>query len=737
MKINLGSSKLHKSLFPISFDSSSTTNFGECVPNFCQEVVSDSHVNINLRQGVRFAPLTLPTFGKAFLHSYAFYHKFSDLWSPFNDFLARTPYSTASGTSYVPQSVPSFSLDFLWFLVLNHCDFSFWSVSSKVVSNPSSSPLNVGVYNLSPVTLSQSAGSLQLGFVRTVAQAMKSTLARTYLSSTTRKTNLIYPLSGSAPCRFIPSTSSADSTAVTPAGADFIFSCSPSTIYSGLIGSPSFTAVGTSTAEYLCCIKLNNSGKFLRKIFMGLGYQIKNVNTSVSALPLFAYFKSYFNTFAPKRFLKYDQTSFGMIMSSIVNTGSSFSSVVLSDSVTSSSLLPKFIDELLSCYYTQDTDYYSSQILGLINDYGNPVSQSYLGVGADSDDPTLSSISSYPSLNAVPGINFNDRDSDSNNSGDGLLHTQAQQNVLARLTSFVNRRSLLGGKISDLLESVFGIPKRDVLDDDNPFVGSSVLDVEFNDVFSTAETQEASLGEYAGKASAAGDVGHFSVNCSSPGLVISFSCLVPRTQKVQGVNPCLFHTSPDTYYNPMFDGVTLLPTNRLSLYCVDSVVDTSNSSTSFGNQSLFAEYKTKSQGILNGDLSLLSTKSTYDSFTMDQTIANYVSQDSIGDDGSVKCVITAPNVSSCVAGTMWRYVGRWLWLGNFDRIFVNQRQTYSTQYPDYVDITWQDRDTHVTDDNLIIHTLVDLKINAPMLPLEDSYMTRDLEQLSHRDGSRA
>lgn len=737
MKINLGSSKLSKSLFPISFDSSSTTNFGECIPNFCQEVVSDSHVNIDLRQGVRFAPLTLPTFGKAFLHSYAFYHKFVDLWCPFNDFLAQTPFTTSSGSAYVPKEVPSIFLDYLWFIVLNHSTFSYWKIDTQTVRNPAGSPLNVGHFSVSPVSISPSQVPLGItrGLVRTVAAALASSPDSfvPYLEAPGRKTNLIYGLTSPAPCTYIQST---DDSPITPAGSDFMFICKSNSVY--VPNGTQWSAINGST-QYLCCLKLNNSGKFLRKIFLGLGYHLKNSHVSVSVLPLIAYFKSYFQTFAPKRFIKYDQTSFGRVMSSVINLGRSFSDVLFSDSYTTSSLLPDFIDDLLSCYYTQDTDYYSSQILGLTNDYGSSLSQPYLGVDVDTSEPRQSVLRSYPTLTDVPGINFNDPQSEENVGGDGMMHTQAQQNVLARLTSFVNRRSLVGGKIADLLESVFGIPKGDVLDDSNPFVGSAVLDVEFSDVFSTAETQQGSLGEYAGKASAAGDVGKFNVNCSSPGLVLAFSCLVPRTQKVQGINPCLFHTRSWDYYNPMFDGVTLLPTNKLSLYCVDSLVDNYNSSTpqSFGNQSLFAEYKTRSQGILNGDLSLLSTKSTYDSFTMDQTIANYVTQDPIGDDGSVDFVVTSPNVQNCVAGTMWRYIGRWLWLGNFDRIFVNQRQIYSTDYSDYSNVTWMNRDTHVTDDNLIIHSIVDLKINAPMLPLEDSYMTRDINELSSDRGERA
>nr|CDL65701.1 unnamed protein product [uncultured bacterium] len=737
MKINLGGTTQKKEFFPISFDSSTTSNFGECVPTFFQEVVAGSHLRIDLRSAVRFAPLTLPTFGMAYLHSYAFYHKFCDLWKPYNDFLARTPYSNGSGFSYVPTQVPSLPLSYLWFIVLCHSKWSLWKVTSGSVVNPASSPLNVGSYSVTPeaIHLPSAVKQFNDGLVRTLASVVlkSSPLSRplaTYLDNPSRSSNLVWSRSGSSssPSTFV---SADDPDAVTPAGSDFMLDISSENLYQMIDGN--FTNEHISTGRRLLCLKLNNSGKFLRKIFMGLGYQLKNLDLSVpnvSMLPLFAFFKSYFSTFAPKRYIKYDQTFFGRVMTVVENTGNSLTDVLFSDTAFSKGGCPLagFIDDLLSCFYTQDTDYYSSQIIGLVNDYGNDIDQRYISVDSEIS-PTVESVTSLVGNNSTPFVSFSE----------GLTHTQSQQNVLSRLTNFVNRRSLVGGKIADLLQSVFGISKQDVLDDDNPYIGSSVLDVDFSDVFSTAETAEGSLGEYAGRALGRGS-DKFTVDCSSPGIVLAFSTVVPRTQKVQGVNPFLFHVSPSDYYNPQFDGITLLPTSKLSLYCVDSIADVqgaANFTRSFGNQSLFAEYKMRTQGILNGDLSLMSTKSSYDSFTMDQTIANYVAQDSTSEDGTVNFTLTSPNSARLSAGTMWRYIGRWLWLGNFDRIFLNTRQQYSTDYPDYADITWSSRDTHVTDDNLIVHNIVDLKINAPMLPLEDSYMTRDLEELRNGFGVRS
>ena len=737
---------MSKSFFPISFDSSTTSNFGECIPQFCHEVVSDSHVNIDLRSAVRLAPLSLPTFGKAYLHSYAFYHKFCDLWKPYNDFIAQTPYSNGSGTTYIPTSVPSVPLNYLWFIVLAHSSFTVWNVSNSI--SVSSGPLSVDNFTVSPRPLvDDEVSQLNLGLVATLARQASFVNSDTdngplysYLDSPSRKSNLVYPLANNAPSVCVPSSSD---DAVYPSGSDYMLALNGSFVFKRMSDGSLSPLQSSSGGSVLLCFKLNNSGKLLRKILMGLGYHIKHVgasdritflkSTSLSALPLFAFYKSYFSTFAPKRFVKYDQTFFGRVMAAIENTGSSFVDTVFTDDVFSTgSPLSGLIDDLLSCFYTEDTDYYSSQIIGLANDFGGSLMQQYLGVNK-SDNAQVGSLSDDPSNSNVPAIDL---------ASSPMKHSQAQQNVMARLTNFVNRRSLLGGKIADLLESVFGIPKKDVFDDDNPYIGSNVVDVDFSDVFSTAETAEGSLGEYAGKAIGVGSSNDLSVDCSSPGYILVFNALVPRTQKVQGINPNLFHVNPSDFYNPQFDGLTLLPTNKLSLYCVDALSDhhyITPDSPSFGNQSLFAEYKTRTQGILNGDLSLMSTKSSYDSFTMDQTIAHYVSQDVSGPGGSVVFSVTGPNTSNYAAGTMWRYIGRWLWLGNFDRIFVNTRQFYSTVFPGITEssFSWDSRDISVIDDNLVIHNVVDLKINAPMLPLEDSYMTRDLEDLGNSNGVRA
>lgn len=765
MKVNLGSSEHKKSFFPISLDSSTTSNFGECLPIFCHELVPNTHASFNINNAVRFGPLSFPTFGKAFLKTYAFSHKISDLYPPFDDLLAQTPFTSGSGSIYIPSSVPSVPLWFLWLSVISNCEFSIYNCSwngvgafsgsgefvysnlrygqiSSIRSSSNNTELTDQEISMSlPLWLlcSLFRGSSALPNLVTFPDAedyynyMFSDFSRDKLFFDNSASNL-----GSVYCRGSNDPNGNSRSSVLPSSSDYYF-CLPSSVtgYLSLDGSTGFVKSVSSSVNFyeddsltdslLVCIRLTDSGKFLRKILMGLGYQIAPLNTPVSILPIYAYFKSYFDTFAPKRFIKFEQSYFSRLINYVVNSGSSlFESIISSDNLASWSYV---IDDLLSCYYTKDTDYYSSQIIGLINDYGSSLSQKYLGVIDDiENDSELSSrvlsVSSSPDSNISPYLNLSST----------VSHTQAQQNILSRLTQFVNRRSVIGGKLADLLKSVFGISKKEV-DDYSSYIGSNSIDVNFGDVFSTAETSEASLGEYAGKALGFGSGDTYHIDVDTHSLILAFSVIVPRTQYVQGVNPILTHVNSSDFYNPMFDGLTLLPTRRSSLYCGDSIFTHDDNSVSFGNVPIYSEYKTKSCGVLSGDLSLNSTKSSFDSFTMDEIISSYnLYSHSSSDSNSGLFYNIQYNFNSLVCGTMWRYLGRWLWLGRFDRIFVNNRLSFSDFVYQNFPAAFQDihstRNIVRSDDNLVVHHVVNLDLNSAMVPLSGSFMTDDLVSLN-------
>lgn len=787
MKVNIGNDRLRRNPFMISLDSSTTANFGEVQPVFCAEVPPNTHIDLNIRDAVRFAPLSFPTFGKAYLKTYAFAHSLKDLYPPFDDLLARTPYTSVNGNVYTPTQIPSIPAYLLWLAVVSNCSFTFYHTNFDTITDFNASegtftnipltytPINNIHYSDGSVYISPSdesiAASLPLFLLNTIRGSSNSNIkifsdslgeADTfinYLLTPSSRDKIFFNSEGTNIGSVYKPAAPNDSVnpdayndIVTPQSADYLFPINSGMIhYLSRASGPSapietvtvpknsallFTPKGetTSSGDTFVAIRLNDSGKFLRKIFMGLGLQVAPTNTPISLLPIYAYFKSYFEEFAPKRFVKFEQSYFARFMNTIVNTGIRAVNLItsLDNSAYSESLgFNNLIDDLLSCYYTKDTDYYSAQIIGLINDYGQSISQNYIGQYDDSTDAPYPSISSVGNqykegtegLQAYVNLS-------KPNDGHTLLHTQSQQNILSRLTQLLNRRSLLGGKIASFLSSTFGI-STSAIDAYNGFIGSSTLDVNFSDVFSTAETSEGSLGEYAGKALAFGDGDHFSFDTKIHTLVIGLSVLIPRTQYVQGIQPFHTHLTPDSFYNPMFDGLTLLPTRRSSLYCGNTFFAFDDNDGSFGNLPIYSEYKTKTCGILNGDLSLKSTRDSYDSFTLDEVISP-ISSYSVDPDDSQKGTlrILQFNPHYMVAGTMWRYLGRWLWLGRFDRIFVNNRFTYN----DFLGSLSSKGDIYIkssrnlsrSDDNLIVHHVIDLKLNSAMVPLAGSFMTDDL-----------
>lgn len=786
MKVNIGNDRLKRKPFMISLDSSTTSNFGEVQPIFATEVPPNSHIDLNIRDAVRFAPLSFPTFGKAFLKTYAFAHSLKDLYPPFDDFLARTPYTAVNGNVYTPAQIPSVPAYLLWLAVLSNSTFTFYSTNYYFVADHKGSegtftdiplsytPVNDIHYSDGSTSISLGDASVSASLPLFLLNTLRGTSSPSlkgfsdplddvdyfinYLMNSDSRDKIFFDLYGkNIGCVYKPAAP-ADSShpdsfdIVSPQSADYLFPINSNMkqylLWSAsgqnpiLPGSTPNNSVLVfnpkdetfSSNDIFVAIRLNDSGKFLRKIFMGLGLQIAPTNTPISLLPIYAYFKSYFEEFAPKRFVKFEQTFFARFMNTLVNTGLSAINLITSldnDSYTDSLGFNNLIDDLLSCYYTKDTDYYSAQIIGLINDYGSIVQQQYLGEyynSNDSSNPDSGISTLHHAVNGGDGIQAHVYLSGEN--GSAILHTQAQQNILSRLTQLLNRRSVIGGKIASFLSSTFGI-STSAIENYNGFIGSSSLDVNFSDVFSTAETAEGSLGEYAGKALAFGNGDHFSFETKIHTLVIGLSVLIPRTQYVQGIQPFHTHITPDSFYNPMFDGLTLLPTRKSSLYCGNGFFAFDDSKKSFGNLPIYSEYKTKTCGILNGDLSLKSTRGSYDSFTLDEIISPITTYSVDPDDSQSGTFQTLQfNPKYMVAGTMWRYLGRWLWLGRFDRIFVNNRLNYF----DFIQTLDSFRVLNIrssrnlvrTDDNLIVHHVIDLKLNSAMVPLAGSFMTDDL-----------
>ncbi len=104
MKINIQKQAQRKSTFKATVPCSITLNFGQSTPIFMKELIPNTQITIDLKNFVRTAVMSLPTFGDYKLLTHAVFVPYSSLFKPFDSFLSKTKYN--AGTPFIPTQVP-------------------------------------------------------------------------------------------------------------------------------------------------------------------------------------------------------------------------------------------------------------------------------------------------------------------------------------------------------------------------------------------------------------------------------------------------------------------------------------------------------------------------------------------------------------------------------------------------------------------------------------------------------
>lgn len=446
------------------------------------------------------------------------------------------------------------------------------------------------------------------------------------------------------------------------------------------------------------CFKLNKVGRNIRKVLLGLGYKINYQTNPKSILPIFAYLKCYFDHWYPQRNITWKNTKAYKFLETIEQ----YNATNL-DEFAQHNVLKEFYESIASlgeCYYYQDPDYFSSQFSSLVN---NTVSDTF-GVPSASGprvDVGQLSPTTQPILSGTVSItNF----------------TSARIKALNFLSKYVNKHSVIGGRIDAWLKSQFGADY--VQKDDSYYIGEDSFNVDLSEVMSTSGTTEVNLGEYGGqgKGYSAGD--KLKVHAKTYGYYINMFVVVPLTRYNQGSNPNLNHLSKFDFYHSGLDGLTLLPTPKDSLFASEYINDsnTGDLSQSFGFQSIYQEYKNfGAQNILNGDMSLNSTRDTYRPYYLDRELTESRIERSQNVQGETLYLLTSGmKASDLVASINWRSIGLYTELGNYDRIFLANS----------ID---EDDPTKVRDDSIISQNIFEYDLVAPMLEYRDSLDTDGFE----------
>lgn len=742
-KIAIDSGSRPRAHFGLAHEVNTTAGFGDCQPLQCRLLVPNSKTTCSIESLVRMAPMVSPTAGKLRLKTWSHFVGMSDLLRSFSKFLVGEPYASASNVR-IQQSTPKMRLCDISLGALIGCHITIYewnnvggsqSVDDRLTSWRLYDPSNAA--NADAITLimelCHAGQDIQHGLTDSRFPLYYGTWFSPRLFGSELPTNLL-PINNNMPTNvggnwqapdWFESYSNGETSIredyVTLEGADYVF-------------VNTFNQGQQNERKLAFAVRLSAFGKRYRKALIGLGYQLNFVDKAyVNILPLFAYYKAYFDVFGLTLYQNYESTSADLLLKQYDAGSSNFD--------WGNASWCNFVYELGSAFVTdtqdfisahQKTDAVSQSGLGFINNI--VVSPNFSG-GLVNDNFDQANDSAVESNIVRPVTNhvFIDK----------VNHSEVDSELLKVLYKWTNRNTIAGRRIAELLRAA-GYGKY-VDEQKSNFIGYTELDINVMDVNATADTFNASgdaasvLGEPAGKGFGYDEKvanKKFSFENDEFGYWITIAAIVPNSGYCQALDPLLYDTDRTDFYAPEFDGLGMEFTkNSVVKGSVDWNVDGSSSNNhfenSFGLVPRFTRYKV-AHDILNGDFSLRGVRDGYLPYTLDKfidagnrSIKEYTNDQTPAGQRMFWAVKDFDLANLPIAGNAWRFNSRYPWLNNFERIFTSFADNWLRNANSSAYSIAAYELLYNCYDSFMIHNVIDMQTYAPMLPIEDSYGTTD------------
>jgi hypothetical protein len=671
--LNIGNISLGRSTkrysHDMSCDNNSTMSFGFFQPLYTQMMLKGDKLSLSARQLVRLAPMPVPTFGRMKLVNHAVYVPFSDVYPAYDALLAKVNVSTSVKT-YIPTELPKITNSLLVaFLCSYHGIMTQWS-------------LDVDRKMTRDTLTKQTAGNEAAKLFNSADVSIQGVSVW-----------------------YHPVEQQYDNE-LEVQGCDFIF-------YS-------------TTINKVVGFKMSTIGKRVYSLLRGLGYSLEVANNNfVSAVPILAFYKAWFDNYAPKRDVTWSNTAAYRLINYIYENNQ----VSLNANFVGNHYTYDFLTTLKECFYSTKPDYYSAQTSQPVSN--GDVSDNVLG--QPSPDPSKAS----PSLDNIIKQTY---------QGSGTSQTQGQPYVqaakitlpmlqtLQRLSRFVAKDSVIGQRVSTWLRVHFGADVSNDFFKDSYDIKTFEVDCSVNDVFSTADTASGSgvsaegeyLGAYAGKGIGFND-DKVSYEAPCAGYFILMSAIAPKASYYQGDDPSLYGLNRYTLPSADFDalGMELTPyacmvdNNGIN---ISAAIDKNNDLTgkSFGYMPRFSGYKVK-KDIINGDMVRPSTIDSYSPYHLDRIILKHHFTPS-NDDGNSQLTLYTEDIPKADM-TSWIFPTKFPWMGNFNRIFYNEGWIRLTQHEYNSENYVMEKGSDVIDDNFIIQSVFDVRLTNQLKPISESYDT--------------
>lgn len=477
-----------------------------------------------------------------------------------------------------------------------------------------------------------------------------------------------------------------------------------------------------SDYRYIVCLKLTPFGRRLVKILNGIYHTdclSKNIpnyamnpedwivsqHDVISVTPLFAYYKHWFDIYNPNREKNWLDTNCYRLIHSFYDYPRPLASWLFDyddtsvdpESVyyyerTAGNLIPlrkswfDFFIELGNCVYVLPVDNISvatpSPTQSVQTDISN-VQFPYFSNQPSEDlpNPLVESINAGLSENYPYGA-WVDGQSD-RASGLGVQ-------LALRLYAWTNKNSVIAKNCRAYLKRYnIELPRENILDRSSYYT-------QIDDVFSTAETSDGFLGEFAGKGLGSGICQCSLKDTKEYGYLVQTLCVAPHSGYVQA--NALFPITRMEHYQDMFDSLGMEAMSMRQVQARDYILSEPSSSKLFGFRPRYFDLKVKNN-LANGYFAQRGTQAQYLPYSLDRIFG-------VKDIDSSVSTLTYTQNYYPLANEDIRKVGLVEQLGEYDRIFVDN--------------------TGMTD-NFIFDILQEYKVWSPVKPVSDSFDTFDKE----------
>ena len=701
----------HKGKFNLSAMTHTTSEIGYVHPTYSKMLVPKSKLSVRTRTGSRLSPLFVPTMGQIDIRHYHCFIPLSTLWTPFDAFLTKTNYTLPDGSTYIPTRCPYFTFFSLWTMLVG--------VNSPYVMQGTSIsyPLRIYKYLTAVITdyqgdilsdtdveqycavslygnlVNRSVGGVVSapGFIKTREGNIWSVEYR-YDSS-----DAAYPYKGIATRVYTDDALDVDTD----------LSLSPSDMSFPSFEAHDFSVRLVDDGLFQGNIYYNFNGplKRLRSIFMGLGYSFNPYDDEqVTPFKLLAFYKSYWSLFGVNRTYNFFNTFCYKTIKRLSDT----TSISIMTATGVSEFFVKFVaQELTVCTYTTPADYFSAS-----DTTTQRASQNVGNVGFNFQSEQINNYASSPvgasSVNGQPVYA----------NANGVVGTTPASNPLSqliakRLLRFINKNSVVGRKVSDILRTRYGVSDSHNYEHEGILkIGASATPIDISAVYNNTDSGDMPLGSYAGLG-VTGKIGavskKFYCDTKEFGIFMTLTAVVPKMGYFQG----MFRENSDgvkdsmEFYTPEFDAVgwqsvryneliadRQFAGNGLTRDNYQGKIGTALGV--FGFMPTYSHLKVQFNRAL-GDISLPHMQDSMLPYTLDRFFpqrTKHYDADGVGYDTLPLLPANDPN--------WFRSATR----GNTNRIFS---------------------DVSPTDDHVIMQIFFDVSMSAPMKPLSTSFDTFDEE----------